>query len=215
MRQLDWDSFPHAVDCLNHMAARRWYTFWGRLATRWWGVRLGANCAFLGRPHFRRHPHSQIVIGKGCEFRSSPASNLIGVNRPCIVSTLKEGAKIEIGSGCGFSGTAIGCASRIVLGAHVRCGANTLIMDTDWHADDPRVGPDVPVTIHDNVWLGVNVIVLKGVTIGENTIVGAGSVVTRPLPAGVVAAGVPARIVREIGAPQQSTETISESGGIL
>jgi maltose O-acetyltransferase len=54
------------------------------------------------------------------------------------------------------------------------------------------------VLIGDNVWLSVNVTVLKGVTIGANTIVGAGSVVTRSLPAGVVAAGVPARVLRRI-----------------
>lgn len=115
-----------------------------------------------------------------------------------MVSTLKEGAEVRIGPGCGFSGTVIGCASRIVLGERVRCGANTLITDTDWHSDDPRTGPDAPVRIGDNVWLSVNVTVLKGVTIGENTLVGAGSVVVRSLPANVVAAGVPARIVREL-----------------
>jgi maltose O-acetyltransferase len=56
-----------------------------------------------------------------------------------------------------------------------------------------------PITIGDNVWLGGGAIVCPGVTIGENTVVGAGAVVTRDLPAGVVAAGVPARVIREIG----------------
>lgn len=56
-----------------------------------------------------------------------------------------------------------------------------------------------PITIADNVWLGGGVIVCPGVSIGENTVVGAGAVVVRDLPAGVVAAGVPARILREIG----------------
>ena len=55
------------------------------------------------------------------------------------------------------------------------------------------------VTIADNVWLGGGVIVCPGVTIGRDTVVGAGAVVTKDLPAGVVAAGVPARILREIG----------------
>lgn len=56
-----------------------------------------------------------------------------------------------------------------------------------------------PITIADNVWLGSGVIVLAGVTIGENTVVGAGSVVTRDLPANVVAVGNPARVIRTIG----------------
>jgi maltose O-acetyltransferase len=55
-----------------------------------------------------------------------------------------------------------------------------------------------PIEIADNVWLGGGAIVCPGVTIGEDTVVGAGAVVTRDLPAGVVAAGVPARVVREI-----------------
>jgi maltose O-acetyltransferase len=56
-----------------------------------------------------------------------------------------------------------------------------------------------PITIADNVWLGGGVIVCPGVSIGEDTVVGAGAVVTRDLPAGVVAYGNPARVVREIG----------------
>jgi maltose O-acetyltransferase len=56
-----------------------------------------------------------------------------------------------------------------------------------------------PIVIGDNVWLGGGVIVCPGVTIGDDTVVGAGSVVTRDLPAGVVAVGVPARPLREIG----------------
>ena len=202
MRQIDRDSLPHMVECLRRIAITRWHTFWARLAAWWWGVRLGPGCAFNGTPQFRRHPRSGITIGAGCKFNSSPVSNLMGVDRPCIISTLKEGAQIHIGPNCGFSGTAIGCASKIVLGENVRCGANTLITDTDWHTDDPRTGPDAPVTIEKDVWLGVNVIVLKGVTIGENTFVAAGSLVTRSLPANVVAGGVPAKVFKESDAHQ-------------
>ena len=196
MRQIDRDSLPHMVECLRRIAITRWHTFWARLAAHWWGVSLGPGCEFSGLPRFRRHPGSRITIGADCKFNSSPVSNLIGVNRPCIISTLTEGAQIHIGPNCGFSGTVIGCASRIVLGENVRCGANTLITDTDWHTDDPRTGPDAPVTIGKGVWLGVNVTVLKGVTIGENTLVAAGSLVTHSLPANVVAGGVPAKVLK-------------------
>jgi acetyltransferase-like isoleucine patch superfamily enzyme len=190
------------VECLRRIAVTRWHTFWARLAAHWWGVRLGPGCAFNGPALFRRHPGSRITIGDGCKFNSSPVSNLIGVNRPCIVSTLTEGARVHIGPNCGFSGTVIGCASKIVLGENVRCGANTLITDTDWHMDDPRTGPDAPVTIEENVWLGANVTVLKGVTIGENTLVATGSLVTRSLPPNVVAGGMPAKVLKQIDAHQ-------------
>jgi len=200
LRDLNRDSLPHLFSCLVRSGSTRWDTFWARLAAWWWGVSLGRGCAFRGRPQFRRNPGSAIVIGQNCMFNSSATSNWIGVNRPCMVSTLKEGAEITIREGCGFSGTVVWCAKKIILGRNVRCGANTLICDTDGHSDDPRTGLDVPVEIGDNAWLGVNVIVLKGVTIGEGTMVGAGSLVTRSLPAHVVAAGVPARVIREIKA---------------
>lgn len=86
----------------------------------------------------------------------------------------------------------------MVLGKNVRCGANTLIMDTDWHDDDPRIEPDEPIKIGNNVWLGVNVTVLKGIEIGDGTIVGAGSLVLSSLPGGVIAAGSPAKVLRSL-----------------
>jgi len=202
MRQIDRDNFPHMVACLCRIAITRWHTLWAQLFAHWWGVRLGPGCEFRGLPRFRRHPGSRITIGAGCKFNSSPTSNLIGVNHPCIISTLTENAQIQIGPNCGFSGTVIGCASKIILCENVRCGANTLITDTDWHMDDPRTEPDAPVTVEKRVWLGANVTVLKGVTIGENTLVATGSLVTHSLPANVVAGGIPAKVLKKINAHQ-------------
>ncbi len=115
-----------------------------------------------------------------------------------MISTLKHGAEFTIGDGCGFSGTVIACAKKITIGHNVRCGANTLINDTDWHTDDPRTGPDAPVEICDNVWLGANVTVLKGVHIGEGSWIAAGSIVSRSIPAYSVAAGIPAKVLRSL-----------------
>jgi acetyltransferase-like isoleucine patch superfamily enzyme len=199
MRKINRDTLPHLVNCIIKNAGRSWYTIWSRLIAFWWGVSLGKGCFFYGLPCLRRLPGSTISIGQNCEFLSTRTSNLIGINRPCLISTLAEGARVEIGSHCGFSGTVIGCARSIIIGDNVRCGANTLITDTDWHFDDPRAGGNMPVIIEKGVWLSVNVTVLKGVTIGENTLVGAGSIVTRSLPANVVAAGSPATVIRQIG----------------
>lgn len=198
MRRINLDSLPHLFHCSYLIVGKWWHTLRARIVAFWWSVQLGSKCYFYGMPRFRRHPGSTIHIGTGCKFNSSNAANLIGVNRPCIISTLSEGAEIVIYPNCGFSGTVISCASKISLAEEVRCGANTLITDTDWHTDDPRTGHDAPVTIERGVWLGVNVTVLKGVTIGENTFVAAGSVVTKSLPANVVAAGIPARVLKKI-----------------
>ena len=90
-----------------------------------------------------------------------------------------------------MSGTIVSAAESIEIGSNVFCGANVTITDTDWH--DYKTAP---VKIGSNVWLGMNVVVLKGVTIGDSTIIGANSVVTKNIPENVIAAGQPAKIVK-------------------
>jgi acetyltransferase-like isoleucine patch superfamily enzyme len=167
-----------------------------------WGVELGPGCKFYGRVSFERQLGSSIRIGSHCSFRSGHISNRIGINRPCMITTLSAKAKIIIGDNVGMSGTTIGADESIVLADEVRCGANVTITDSDWHGLQPDArrtrGPSAPVLIEENVWLGLNVVVLKGVTIGANTVVGAGSVVTRSLPANVIAGGLPAKVIRAL-----------------
>jgi len=97
--------------------------------------------------------------------------------------------------------------TRILASEHVHIGTNTMIAgevyisDSDWHHVYNRTAEGdahKPIHIGQNVWLGYGVKVCKGVTIGENTVIGAGSVVTRPIPANVIAAGNPARPVRDL-----------------
>lgn len=161
-------------------------------------LNMGKDCKFTGTPKFHIKPFSKIVIGNNCEFLSRFSSNLIGLNHPIIISTITKNAELVIGNNCGFSGTVIGTFEKIEIGNNVRCGANTIITDSDWHLDDPRAGPTKAVKIGNNVWLGVNSIVLKGVTIGENSVIGANSVVVKDIPANVVAAGNPCKVLKEI-----------------
>ncbi len=161
-------------------------------------IKYPKNSNFFGQTYIYKAKNSNIKLSSNLTFRSYPNSNLIGINRNCSLSTLKNGATIEIGNGCGFSGTVIGAFTSIILKENVRCGANTLITDSDWHLDDPRAGVSKPVLINKNVWLGVNVTVLKGVTIGENSVIGAGSVVTKDIPSNVIAGGNPCIVIKEI-----------------
>lgn len=165
-------------------------------AAYWWKIIIGKKNAFHGKTIFRTLPGGHIKIGSNCIFNSSYRSNLIGVHSPCILATITKEASIEIGNSCGFSGTQIGCAKYIKIGNNVRCGANTLITDSDWHFDDSRTGPNCDVIIEDNVWLGYGVTVLKGVIIGKNSLIGAGSIVTKNIPANVIAAGNPCKVIK-------------------
>jgi len=169
-------------------------------AASYWGVELGSGCRFYGPTLFSRTGHSRLAVGDGCVFRSSLRSNRVGLNRPCMLTTREPGAELVIGDGCGLSGTVIAAAESVLVGERVMCGANVTIMDTDWHALERQSGavPHAPVSIGADVWLGLNVLVLKGVTIGAATVVGAGSIVSDSLPAGVLAAGQPARVIREL-----------------
>lgn len=120
--------------------------------------------------------------------------------------TLGPEARIEIGSGCFLNmGVMLAAVERIEIGDHVMLANNCFVGDADHRHDDPSrpithqgFVPRGPVRIGSNCWFGVNCTVTGGVEIGERTVVGANSVVTRSLPAGVIAAGAPAKVIREI-----------------
>jgi len=175
--------------------------FWGliiKTGARARGIKIGNQCNFYGYSKFKKANAAQIIIGSNNNFRSFATSNLIGINRPCIISALEKSAIIKIGDRNGFSGTVIGCFKAIEIGNNVKCGANTLITDGDWHSEDKRSGKPAKITIEDNVWLGVNVTVLKGVTIGQNSLIGANSLVVKSIPPNSIAVGNPCVVVRKI-----------------
>ena len=174
------------------------YTFPALLRAWLSGVSFKGLCYFAGLPYMTRKKGSTISIGKGCRFMSKSWGNLIGLNHSCILATTEEKAKLVIGNNCTFSGCSLWCFKNITLKDNVRVGANCLIMDGDAHQDDPRAGKNKPIVIEDNVWLGGNVVVKKGVTIGRNSVIGMNSVVTKDIPANVIAVGAPCRVIRSL-----------------
>jgi acetyltransferase-like isoleucine patch superfamily enzyme len=175
-----------------------------------WGFEIGTGAKLYGWPILFRNYGARVIIGKNLTLRSSPRSNFIGVNRPCYICAVKKDASVTIGDECGFTSTVISAWSSIHIGNRVLCGANTTITDSDWHHADPERRADsegvpcAPVVIEDNVWLGMNCIVLKGVRIGRDTVVAAGSIVTDNLPPGVIASGVPAKVRRTIDSKENA-----------
>lgn len=110
--------------------------------------------------------------------------------------------KVTIGDGCLMSpGARISASDSITLGNGVMLAHGAYITDSDWHGLYNRVDRDpevTPVVLGDNVWIGDRATVLKGVTVGENSVVAAGAMVTRDVPDNVVVAGNPARVVKKL-----------------
>jgi carbonic anhydrase/acetyltransferase-like protein (isoleucine patch superfamily) len=187
----------HKIDNLSISCFILYSNFVVRFISFFRNVKFGKECKFFGIPHFRRSPFSIIQMGHNCTLRSDHTSNLIGVNHKCIFSTHHKDAVIIIGDNCGFSGATLGAAKEIRIGNNVLVGANTIITDFDWHSDRSNTQPE-SVVIHDNVWIGVNSTILKGVTIGMNSIIGANSLVVKDIPANVIAGGNPCKVLKPI-----------------
>lgn len=178
-------------------------TSYCRVVFRLKGVYMKGGSNFIGVPIVYMSPGSTISIGKNLSVRTTRSSNLIGLNRRSIIATHHAKAEIVIGDNCGFSGVVLGARQSIKIGDKVMAGANVLITDFDWHSLDPvtrHTGEPLsrPINIGNNVFLGYSAIVLKGVTIGDNSVIGANSVVTSNIPADVIAAGNPCKVISSL-----------------
>jgi len=111
-------------------------------------------------------------------------------------------SQVVIGSKNAFSNNVTICANQeIRIGNGCQIGDLVAIYDSDFHEVNPctrnlSLGRSIPVVIGNNVWLGSRVIILKGASIGDNSVVGAGSIVTKSLPDNCLAVGFPARVLR-------------------
>lgn len=173
-----------------------------RLYVRAAGVRWGCGWKLYGLPIIQKHRRSELTIGDGLELRSTIRSNPLGPNHPVVLSTRRPGARLFIGDDFGMTGGSVVCEESISIGNRVIVGCNTIIADTDFHPLDPAQrheypldGTTAPIVIEDDVFIGMQAIILKGVRLGEGCMIGAGSVVTRDVPPGAIAAGNPAQVL--------------------
>lgn len=174
------------------------------------GVTFGNNCSILGKASVVGH--GSISIGNNFMMTSGEHINPICSNMQASILTDSPQAKITIGNNVGMSSPRIWIHDSLTIGDNVKIGGGVLLMDTDCHELNYKVRngslttgegwgeaiKSAPIVIEDDVWIGAQSIVLKGVTIGARSIIGAGSVVTKSIPADCIAAGNPCKVIRKI-----------------
>lgn len=169
-------------------------------------IKLGSwdsSWRFRGLPIIQKHRNAKINIKKKFLACSNPKQNSIGVFQKVTIKALAPDANISIGYNVGVSGATIS-GKNITISDNVLIGSGVLITDNDAHPIHPELRNDssfigsAPVVIEKNVFIGARAIILKGVTIGEGSVIGAGAVVSQNVPRMSIAAGNPAKIVKKI-----------------
>ena len=178
------------------------------------GCKIGASSNIINSIYLFREPEASIEIGDHFTFTSGDGFNPLCRNLKGALCARGKG-RLRIGSHVGMSSTAVWAIDSIEIGNRVNVGANCIIMDNDAHnlsaaeRRDAKLCKDIghaPVVIEDEVFIGMNSIILNGVTIGARSVIGAGSVVTKSIPADCVAAGNPCRVIRYMNAKDTEKE---------
>lgn len=158
---------------------------------------LGRGCNFM-KPWHVEVFGGPVSLGNYATVIATPDHKV----RITVWSDLQERGKIEIGNFALICpGVRISAATEIVIGESCMLAQGVFVTDSDWHGVYDRslaIGNTAPVKIGNNVWIGDSTIVFKGVRIGENSVIGAGSVVVRDIPANTVAAGNPAAVLKTL-----------------
>jgi len=141
-----------------------------------------------------------IILGHSVYLHSYPD----GFSYRTALSTYFPDAVISIGNNCSLNGTIIHCNEKVVIGNNCLLGPGTIICDNNSHRvskdfiEREKKAESKPIILKDNVWVGMNSIIMKGVTIGENSIIAAGSLVVKDIPADCLFGGHPARLIKKL-----------------
>lgn len=172
-----------------------WENGWAVLRAQWYLRRanqVSKTVRLWGRAVVSNQ--GKLIIGERVRLNSTitPIELAVGAQ-----------GRLEIGDNTFINyGVSIGALQLVRIGPNCNIGPYVNIIDNEFHRLEPHRRYELPdsrpVILEENVWLGLRVIVLPGVTIGKDSVVGAGSVVTKDIPPGCIAAGVPAKIIKTL-----------------
>lgn len=172
------------------------------------GCQLGRNVVVNGLPYVRRKGSGRLEVCDGVNINASRWGNWLGTPGAMILS-VEDGALLKLGARAGVSSSQLVANIGIEIGEETMIGAGCLLCDSDMHevplgSCNPTAM--APIKIGRRVFIGARSIILKGVTIGDGAVIGAGSVVSSDIPSGVLAAGNPARVIRQLE-PTEASHT--------
>ncbi len=167
-------------------------------------VRCGKSIQVIGKPYIDIRGGA-IVLGDNVRLVSAQSNHEIGLPS-AVVLTTRETGTIKIGDNSIINGATVRALKGVTIGKNVWLTSGCFIMDGAGHSllaerrlHDPNdVGEVAEIIIEDDVWFGINTIVMPGVTIGKGAVIGAGSIVTHSIPPDVMAAGAPAKVISKI-----------------
>lgn len=185
---------------------------WSPLLLRVQGVQFEDGLVLSGYTVVRPIERGVIRLGRGVKLYSRRRANPMQLNSPCTLWLSKPGATIHIGNDSAMSGAVICAATSVEIGQRVMIGANARLTDTDFHpvsAQARREHPTRdavtrPISIGDDVWIGMDAIILPGTQLGNGCVVSAGAVVSGVFPPHTVLAGNPARAVKKLEVEKQA-----------
>lgn len=166
-------------------------------------LKIGTTPSVWGKINIKIVGDGSITIGDNVHMVSNANRSFITLYSRIQLTAYGKG-QIVIGDKVALNGTVITSKKMIKIGDGSMIAPNVIIVDSDFHKQWPPESRfisstdewDEPVIIGKNVWVGMNTLIMKGVVIGDNSIIGAGSVVTGKIPHNCVAAGNPAKIVK-------------------
>ena len=181
-----------------------------RLRKIWWTIQGASFGLQTNIPSLQMTWPHKVKIGNNCVLEEDIFFKFDGIWQPGKSIIVQD--RVFIGRGCEFN-----IRQSIDIGNDCLIGSGCKFIDHDHgltNLDQPinkQSGVEIPIVIEENVWLGANVIVLKGVVISNGSIVGAGSIVTKSIPANEIWAGIPARKIRERNKKPSLTNLESET----